>query len=105
MLVDQRLFLPEVWLSPTYATRREKCRVPEGLRLQTKPQLAAAMLQRIRQEEILPCRYIVADSVYGNSPDCLAAIDACVGATALVALSSETRCWLQRPVTQEQAYR
>jgi len=28
--------------------------------------------------------------VYGNSPDFLAAIDACVGATALVAISSET---------------
>src|SRR5215471_11483876 len=105
VLVDQRLFLPEVWFSPAYASRREKCRVPEELRFQTKPQLAAAMLQRLRQEEILPFRYIVADSVYGNSPDFLAAIDACVGATALVALSSETRCWLQRPVTQEQAYR
>jgi SRSO17 transposase len=105
VLVDQRLFLPEVWLSPASTSRREKCRVPEALRFQTKPQWAAAMLQRIRQEEILPFRYIVADSVYGNSPDFLAAIDACVGATALVALSSETRCWLQRPATQEQAYR
>jgi hypothetical protein len=47
----------------------------------------------------------VADSVYGNSPDFLAAIDACGGATALVAISSETRCWPQRPATQEQAYR
>ena len=63
------------------------------------------MLQSIRQAGILPFRYIVADSVYGNSPDFLAAIDACVGATALVAISSETRCWLQRPATQEQAYR
>jgi SRSO17 transposase len=104
-LVDQRLFLPAVWLSPAYASRREQCRVPEELRLQTKPQLAAAMLQCIRQEEILPFRYIVADSVYGNSPAFLAAIEACVGATAVVALSSETRCWLQRPATQEQAYR
>ena len=63
------------------------------------------MLQSIRQEGILPFRYIVADSVYGNSPDFLAAIEACVGATALVAISSETRCWLQRPAIQEQAYR
>ena len=43
------------------------------------------MLQSIRQEGILPFRYIVADSVYGNSPDFLAAIEACVGTTALVA--------------------
>jgi SRSO17 transposase len=105
VLVDQRLFLPEVWFGPAYATRRAKCQVPDEMRFQTKPQLAAAMLQSIRQEGILPFRYIVADSVYGNSPDFLAAIDACVGATALVAISSETRCWPQRPATQEQAYR
>lgn len=105
VLVDQRLFLPEVWFGPLYAARRGKCQVPDALPLQTKPQLAAAMLQRIRQEGILPFRYIVADSVYGNSPDFLAALDACVGTTALVAISSETRCWPQRPTTQEKAYR
>src|SRR5918912_2199279 len=105
VLVDQRLFLPEVWFGPLYAARRAKCQVPDTLQLQTKPQLAAAMLQSIRQEGVLPFRYIVADSVYGNSPDFLAAIDACVGATALVAISSETRCWPQRPATQEKAYR
>jgi hypothetical protein len=33
------------------------------------------MLQSIRQEGILPFRYIVADSVYGNSPDFLAALE------------------------------
>jgi hypothetical protein len=41
--------------------------------------LAAAMLQRIKEEGILPFRYIVADSVYGNSPDFLAALDAVWG--------------------------
>jgi SRSO17 transposase len=104
-LVDQRLFLPEVWFGPAYATRRLKCQVPDETMFQTKPQLAAAMLRSIRQEGILPFRYIVADSVYGNSPDFLAAIEACVGTTALVAISSETRCWPQRPATQEQTYR
>jgi SRSO17 transposase len=102
VLVDQRLFLPEVWFDPMYAARRGKCQVPDTLQFQTKPQLAAAMLQHIKEEGILPFRYIVADSVYGNSPDFLAALDACVGTTALVAISSETRCWLQRPATQEQ---
>ena len=63
------------------------------------------MLRGIRPEGIRPCRSIVADSVYGHSPDFLAAIEACVGATALVAISSETRWWPQRPATQEQAYR
>src|ERR1051325_191729 len=100
-----RPLVPEVWFGPAYATRRTQCQVPDELRFQTKPQLAAAMLQRIRQEGILPFRYIVADSVYGNSPDFLAALEACVGTTALVAISSETRCWPPRPATQEQTYR
>jgi hypothetical protein len=41
------------------------------------------MVQRIKEEGLLPFRYIVADSMYGNSPDFLAALDACVGTTAL----------------------
>ena len=90
VLVDHRLFLPEVWFGPAYATRRAKCQVPDERRLQTKPQWAAAMLQRLRQEEILPFRYIVADSVYGNSPDFLAAIDACVGAVSYTHLTLPT---------------
>jgi hypothetical protein len=61
------------------------------------------MLQRIRQEGIRPFRDIVAESGYGKSPDFLAALEACVGPTALVAISSETRCWPQRPTTQEKA--
>src|SRR5262252_5459460 len=105
VLVDQRLFLPEVWFGPLYATRRVKCQVPDELQFQTKPQRAAAMLQSIRQEGILPFRYIVADSVYGNSPDFLATLDACISTTALVAISSETRCWPQQPTTQEKTYR
>jgi hypothetical protein len=63
------------------------------------------MVQSIRQEGILPCRDIVAESVYGTSPDFLTALAACVGTTALGALSSETRGWPQRPTTQEKAYR
>jgi len=47
----------------------------------------------------------VADCLYGNSPDFLDAVDTCVGVTALLAIPSETRCWLQRPQTTEKGYR
>jgi SRSO17 transposase len=75
------------------------------LTFQSKPQLAAAMLQAITQEGLLPCKYVVADCLYGNSPDFLAAVDACVGVTTFVAIPADTRCWLQRPRTAEQTYR
>ena len=100
-LVDKRLFLPEVWFTDAYAARRTKCQVPDELTFQSKPQLAAAMLQAIAQEGLLPFKYVVADCLYGNSPDFLDAVDACVGVTALVAIPAETRCWLQRPRTED----
>jgi SRSO17 transposase len=104
-LVDKRLFLPEVWFSDAYAARRTTCKVPDELTLQSKPQLAAAMLQAIAQEGLLPFKYVVADCLYGNSPDFLDAMDACKGVTTFVAIPADTRCWLQRPQTQEQTYR
>ena len=104
-LVDKRLFMPETWFSEDYAERRHKCQVPEELRFHTKPQLAAEMVKAIRGEGQLPCKYVVADGLYGHSPDFLDAIDACVGVTALVSIPSDTRCWLQRPATTEKSYK
>jgi hypothetical protein len=104
-LVDKRLFLPEVWWTDVYAARRTRCNVPDELGFQSKPQLAAAMLEAIAEEGLLPFKYIVADCLYGNSPTFLDAVDACVGRTALVAIPSETRCWLQRPQIEDKRYR
>ena len=59
------------------------------------------MLQAIVREGLLPFQYLVADGLYGNSPDFLDAVETCVGVTALRAIPSETRGWLQRPQTTE----
>jgi SRSO17 transposase len=104
-LVDQRLFLPEAWVTDAYATRRLKGNVPKELTFQSKPQLAAAMLHSLVREGLLPFKYVVADCLYGNSPDFLDAVDTCVGVTTFVAIPADTRCWLQRPRTAERTYR
>ena len=103
-LVDKRLFLPEAWFADAYAARRTACNLPHELCFQSKPQLAAAMLQAIVHEGLLPFKYVVADCLYGNSPDFLDAVDACGGVTTFVAIPSETRCWLQRPRTEDKLY-
>jgi SRSO17 transposase len=103
-LVDKRLFLPEVWFTEAYAARRARCQGPLEGTFQSKPQLAATMLQAIVHEGLLPCKYVVADCLYGHSPDFLDAVDACVGVTTFVAIPSETRCWLQRPRTEDKTY-
>jgi hypothetical protein len=63
--------------------------------------LAAARLQTIAHEALLPCKDVVADGLDGHSPDCLDAVDTCIGVTAFVALPAETRCWLQAPRTTD----
>jgi SRSO17 transposase len=103
-LVDKRLFLPDVWFSDAYVARRTQGNVPEELTFQSKPQLAATMLQAIVHEGLLPFKYVVADCLYGNSPDFLDAVDACIGVTTFVAIPADTRCWLQRPRTEDKTY-
>jgi SRSO17 transposase len=104
-LIDQRLFLPEVWFTDAYARRRTKSRVPEDLAFQTKPQLAGAMIRELHQESILPFKYVVADSLYGNSTAFLDAVETCPGLTYLVAIPADTRCWLHGPVMEDKRYR
>jgi SRSO17 transposase len=93
-LVDKRLFIPEPWFTAGYAARRAKCGVPQDTTFQSKPQLAAAMVRALYDEGILPFRYIVADCLYGNSPEFWAACEACVGTVAFVAIPEDTRSWL-----------
>ncbi len=104
-LVDKRLFLPEAWFTEAYTTGRTKCAVPEEATLQTKPQLAAAMMQEIHAAGILPFRSLVADCLYGNSPEFWAACEACVGTVAFVATPEDTRGWLQPLTTQLHTYK
>ena len=100
--LDKRLFLPERWFSDAYATRRTT-QGPRGPDLQSKPQLAAAMLQALTQEGLLPFKYVVADGLYGNSPDRLDAVDGCK-CDDVCRASAETRCWLQRSQTEDKTY-
>jgi SRSO17 transposase len=103
-LVDKRLFLPEPWFADAYQARRTKCKLPDEMVWQSKPQLAAAMVQALHQAGILPFKYIVADCLYGNSPEFWAACEACVGTVAFVATPADTRAWLQPLATTTHTY-
>jgi len=103
-LVDKRLFIPEPWFTDAYTARRTKCKMPAELAWQSKPQLAAAMVQELSRASVLPFKYVVADCLYGNSPDFWAACEACVGTVAFVATPADTRCWLQPLATTTHTY-
>ena len=103
--LDNRLFIPEKWFSEDYAVRREKCRLTSDISFKTKPQLAVEMLEKIVEEGKIPFRYVAADSIYGNSPDFLEAIEKVADITYFVALPRDTLCWLQNPTIMEKSYR
>jgi SRSO17 transposase len=104
-IIDKRLFLPEKWFTDDFKEKRNKCKVPSGLTFKTKPQLAAEMLEEIDTENILPYKYILADSLYGSSPEFIQSAEKITDATYFVGIPSVTLCWLQRPVVREKKYK
>jgi len=103
--LDSRLFIPEKWFGEDYTERRKKCRLPDEISFKTKPQLAVEMLANIATEGVITFRYIMADSIYGNSPEFIGATEKIPGVIYLVALPSDTLCWMETPVTMEKAYK
>lgn len=91
-LLDKRLFMPEKWFDDDYAIKREKCKVPKDIIFKTKPQLAAEMLTELQQEDTIPFKYIVADTIYGHSPEFIKALEKCAGKIYFVSIPSNTLC-------------
>ena len=104
-LVDKRLFIPEKWFGDDYLERRKKCKLPADTVFRTKPELAAEMLNAFSQEDVLPFKYVLADSLYGVSPEFIAGVEALPGKTYFVSVPKDTLCWLKRPMTITKEYR
>ena len=104
-LLDAELFIPETWFEESHKDKRDKCKFPEGLTFKTKPQLAVQMLERIEKSEALTFKYVVADSVYGVSPEFIGAIEQRVGLTYLVSVPGDTLCWMQQPSVRQRSYK
>lgn len=100
-LVDKELFIPEKWFTAEYADKRKKCKLPQEVEFKTKPQLASEILHRLIKEDILPFKYVLADSIYGNSPEFISAVEEHVGLSYFVSIPSDTRFWFQRPVIEK----
>ena len=104
-LLDRRLFIPERWFSNQFLEKKKKCEVPDEITFRTKPQLAAEMIQEIAQNEILPFKYILGDSIYGNSPDFINAAQQMIGVTYFVSINPQTLCWLRPPSVGKRGFK
>jgi len=105
-LIDKRLFMPEDWFDEHHRSKFwNKCKIPKDLNFRTKPQLAVDILREIRKEEQLPFKYTVGDSVYGQSPEFIEEIEKDTECIYFVGISSDTKCWIEQPITVEHTYR
>jgi len=84
---------------------RERLKFPVSLSFKTGPQSAAEMSEGIVREAIIPFRYVVADSVYGESDDFTNQIESHTGITCFVGISCDTFCRLKNPVSETGSYR
>ena len=104
-MIDKRLFIPEKWFTDDYAPRRKKCDLPEDITFMSKPQLAIHMLKDIVEGKQIPFKWAVADSIYGNSPDFIQAVEQCPGLHYFVSVPFDTSCWLTTPITRKKKYK
>jgi len=104
-LIDKRLFIPEKWFTDEYALRRKKCELPGDVTFKSKPQLALEMLQGIIETPQIPFKWVVSDSIYGNSPDFIEAVEEHPDLRYFVSVPSDTNCWLTMPITRKKKYK
>lgn len=94
--LDTRLFLPEKWFAETQAAMRQDCGVPGELRYQTKPEIGLELLNQALERGALPCQWVAADELYGDSPDFRDGI-AALNKWYFVEVRCTTQVWLERP--------
>jgi SRSO17 transposase len=105
-LVGKRLFMPEAWFDAEHRRKYwRKCNVPKDFVFRSKPQLAVDILREIREEKQTRFRYVVGDSVYGQSPEFIEEIEKDRLCIYFVGVSNDTTCWTEQPITVEHTYR
>jgi SRSO17 transposase len=62
------------------------------------------MLRELRDEGVLPFKYVVADCLYGNSPAFLDVVEEESRTIYFVSIPAATRCWSQSPVMESKQY-
>jgi SRSO17 transposase len=91
-LLDRRLYLPKPWFAAERRADWKACRIPEGMPFQTKHELAAQMVERVRAEPHLRTSWLVCDEWYGDSPLFLDRV-AATGLWYVAEVSRTTSVW------------
>jgi len=102
VLLDRRLFLPEIWFSKEYEERRQKCKIPAETQFKTKNQLALEMIQGLQNSALFPAKWITCDESFGRDSKFLDSLPKELFYFAEV--PNNTHVWTKHPRTGIPAY-
>jgi len=91
-LLDRRLYLPAEWFGVDHRERWEACRIPERTPFQTKPELAAALVEAVVGAQRVRARWVVCDEWFGQNSGFLDRI-AATGLDDLANVPKDTAVW------------
>ena len=98
-LLDRRLYLPEVWFSPEYGPRRQRCGIPAALSFRTHQELAWEMVEGVHRRGVVTFRWVLGDEEFGRDTALLDRIDG-LGYWYFMEVPVDTRVWQERPRTE-----
>lgn len=94
--LDAKMYVPQQWFEKAHQTLRQACGLPDELSYKTKPEIGLEMLKTAFSRGELPCKWVAADELYGDSPtfrDGIAELDKWF----FVEVRCNTRIWLEKP--------
>jgi SRSO17 transposase len=95
-LVEGRLYMPEEWFDDAHADRCRHGGVPQDLTFKTKPAIALELLQAAFRRGELPCQWVAADELYGDTPSFREGV-AHLGKWYFTEVARSTLIWRSRP--------
>ena len=88
--------MPEKWFKEEQAEQRKECGVPADLVFQTKPEIGLDLLKNAVKRGKLPCFWVAADALYGDSPAFRDGV-AVTGKYYFTAIKDNSLIWRTRP--------
>ena len=102
-LLSSRLYMPESWFSKEQEDRRKQNLVPEDIVFQTKPQIAAGLIEKIDKTNLFPAKWIGSDSTFGSDWEFLDALPK--EKYYFAGIRSTTKVFLRKPTVSLPSYR
>lgn len=101
-LLSSRLYMPESWFSKEQEERRKHNLVPEDIVFQTKPQIAATLIENISKTTLFPAKWIGCDATFGSDWAFLDALPE--GKCYFAGIRSTAQVFLRKPTVKLPSY-